>query len=171
MYLSSQRGRDVLSPVHSLTSPATPSSVDECYPVNPVRPARPGRPCQPILTLPFLILAARPLGAGPSRFSTPPALDLTDVGQVCSRKIRLSPYRCSELDPAEPSYVGPPVPEPRLPVRGSFSLIPQGSYVAPSSGPLLLPLPRPHPFEVHAGCPIVAPLTNFQTPDISASGL
>lgn len=104
---ASQRGRNVLSPVQPLTSPATPSSAGGCYPVNPVRPVRPARPCQPIPTLRFVILAARPLGAGPSRFSTPPALDLTDVGQVCSRKIRLSPYRCSELDPAEPSYVGP----------------------------------------------------------------
>jgi hypothetical protein len=80
-----------------LMSPATPSSAGGCYPVSPARP------CQPIPTLSSMIPAHRLLGSRAKKIlAHPPVLDLTDVSQVCSRKIRLSSYRCSEPDPVEP---------------------------------------------------------------------
>ena len=182
----SQRGRNVLSPVPGSAHNPHPSSphvsgcpdisgrMPPCQPCSPC-PRRPARPCPPAPSQPsspFVILAARPLGSAPKQIfdTTLPSTSQTS-GSFVAGKSGLAPYRCSEPDPAVPSNPGCPwSPSLPLPARGSFSLIPQGSYAAPSSGPLFFPLPRPTRQSSHCLSRIVAPLTIFQIPDISASG-
>lgn len=131
-----------------LMSPATPSSAGGCYPVSHARP------CQPIPTLSFMILAPRPLGVGPRRFSH---THLSSTSQTSVRFVAgksglaptgvLNPTLLSHSVTAyPPPPLLPPVPEPGLPVRrGSFSLIPPRVLRRPVNRASFVPFASSHP--------------------------
>ncbi|KAL2141359.1 hypothetical protein VTI28DRAFT_2489 [Corynascus sepedonium] len=58
-------------------------------------------------------------------------------------KSGLAPTGVPNPDPVEPYCVDPLLPEPRLPIRRSFSLIPPGSYAVPSSKVFFVPFASP----------------------------
>ena len=124
--------------------------------------ALPAPPCPPLPAgpIPTLFPLRDPCRSSPrirpkADFRHHSALDLTDVGQLCSRKIRLSPYRCSEnltlLCLPTQAAPGPPAYHSWFAV---VSLLYPKGPTPPRHPGLFSSLCLVPPAKVHTGCPV-----------------
>ena len=124
--------------------------------------ALPAPPCPPLPAgpIPTLFPLRDPCRSSPrirpkADFRHHSALDLTDVGQLCSRKIRLSPYRCSEnltlLCLPTQAAPGPLTYHSRSAV---VSLLYPKGPTPPRHPGLFSSLCLVPPAKVHTGCPV-----------------